>query len=278
MHRPGLALALAISLLCLPATAVAQPGTPPPSDADIEAFLRTARVTKPRTLAKGVTGSVRATLVGDTLTHDAHIQTIDESKPEFRSQKGVEFNFRDSWKFNVAAYRIDRMLGLDLVPVSVERTWQRAPGAFTWWVGDVLMDEGERQAKEIEPPNPACWNDQVRALRLFDLLIDNVDRNMGNMLITKTWRIWAIDHTRAFRRSATPRAIATLRAVDRTILERLKTLEFESLRREVGRYLTTPEIRALLSRRDAIVAHIEALGQAGLYDRRPPAAGCVPAA
>jgi hypothetical protein len=278
MHHPGIALALAISVLCLPATAVAQPGTPPPSDAAMEAFLRTARVTKPRTLEKGVTGSVRATLVGDTLTHDAHIQTIDEWKAEFRTQKSVELNFRDSWKFNVAAYRIDRLLGLDLVPVSVERSWQRAPRAFTWWIDDVLMDEGERQAKEIEPPNLACWNDQVRALRLFDLLIDNVDRNMGNMIITKTWRIWAIDHTRAFRQSAKPRAIATLRAVDRAVLERLKGLEIDGLRREVGRYLTPPEIRALLSRRDAIVAHIEALGEAGLYDRRPPAAGCVPAA
>jgi hypothetical protein len=277
MHRPGSALALAVGLLCLPATVVAQTATPPLSDAAIEEFLRTARITNPRTLAKGVTGSVRATLVSDTLTHDVHIQTIDQSKPEFRSRQGVELDFRDTWKFNVAAYRIDRMLGLDLVPVSVERTWQRERGAFTWWIDDVLMDEGERQAKNIEPPNSACWNDQVRALRMFDLLIENVDRNMGNMLITKTWRIWAIDHTRAFRRSPKPRAIATLRAVDRSIFERLKALELDNLRREVGRYITPPEIRALLSRRDAIVAHIDALGEAGLYDRRPLAEPCVPA-
>jgi hypothetical protein len=276
MHRAGSALALVLTLLCVPATLAAQTGTPPLSDAAIEDFLRTARVTKPRTLSKGVTGSVRAVLVTDTLTHDAHIQTIDVTKKEFRTQKGVEFNFRDTWKYNVAAYRIDRMLGLELVPVSVERSWQRTPGAFTWWIDDVLMDEGERQAKEIEPPNAGCWNDQVRALRLFDLLIDNVDRNMGNMMITKTWRIWAIDHTRSFRLSPTPRAIATLRAVDRAILARLETLEFEGLRREVGRYLTASEIRALLSRRDAILAHIEGLGEAGLYDRRPPAEPCVP--
>ena len=53
--------------------------------------------------------------VGD-FTHDGQIQTIDVSKREFRTDRGVEFNFRDSWMFNVAAYKIDRLIGLNLVP------------------------------------------------------------------------------------------------------------------------------------------------------------------
>ena len=36
-------------------------------------------------------------------------------------------------------------------------------------------------------------------VRVFDQLIGNIDRNVGNLLITSDWRIWAIDHTRAFR-------------------------------------------------------------------------------
>jgi hypothetical protein len=278
MYRHGCALLLAVSVLCLPAAPVAHRDTPALSQAAMEEFLRTAKVLSTRPIGKGVTDSLRATLSDGTLTHDAHIQTVDIEKAQYRTAKTVELNFRDTWKFNVAAYRIDRMLELDLVPVSVERRWQRDRAAFTWWVDDVLMDEGERQKKKINPPNPACWNDQVRLMRLFDQLIENSDRNMGNMLITRTWRMWAIDHTRAFRRSNTPPALATLTHVDRAILERLKALEFDGLRREVGRYVTPPELRALLARRDAIVAHFESLGEMALYDRRDPAEGCVPAA
>ena len=56
---------------------------------------------------KGITGARRASLSAPTLTHDAQIQSIDEFKREFRTDRGVEFDFRDSWTFNVAAYRID---------------------------------------------------------------------------------------------------------------------------------------------------------------------------
>jgi hypothetical protein len=277
MYRHGCALLLAVSVLCLPAAPVAHRDTPALSHAAMEAFLLEARVLSTRSIGKGVTDSVRATLSDGTITHDAHIQTVDQEKALFRTRKTVELNFRDTWKFNVAAYRIDRMLGLDLVPVSVERRWERHPAAFTWWVDDVLMEEGERQKKKIEPPDAACWNEQVRLMRLFDQLIENTDRNMGNMLITKTWRLWAIDHTRAFRRSPKPPALATLTHVDRTVLERLKALELDELRREVGRYVSPPEIRALLARRDAIVAHFESRGEAAFYDRRDPAIACVPA-
>jgi hypothetical protein len=87
-----------------------QPPTPQPpaasmSDDDIEQFLLKAKVLKTRGIGKGITGSIRATLSDGTITHDAQIQMIDEAKREFRSISGVEFNFRDSWMFNVAAYR-----------------------------------------------------------------------------------------------------------------------------------------------------------------------------
>ena len=93
-----------------------------------------------------------------TLTHDAHIQMIDESKREFRSKDGTEFNFRDTWNFNVAAYKIDRLIGLGLVPVSVERRWKSTPAAYTWWLDDVMMDEGDRLKKKISPPDLERWN------------------------------------------------------------------------------------------------------------------------
>jgi hypothetical protein len=238
------------------------------SDADVERFLKEAKVVRSRGAGKGITGSLRATLTDGTTTHDAHIQTIDETKREFRSASGTEFNFRDSWSFNVAAYKIDRLLGLKLVPVTVARRWRSTMGAFTWWVDDVQMDEGERLKKKLESPDSQLWNEEMQLVRLFDQLIYNIDRNLGNIVITNDWAIWAIDHTRAFRTYDTLKSPGNISRCDRAVFERLKALDKAALERETGEYLQGWEIDALLKRRNAIVKIIESRGAVGLFDRQ----------
>ena len=266
--------ALVVLLLSLPGAA--QDAAPSLTDQQIELFLKKGKIVKTRGAGKGVTDSVRATVTDGTLTHDVHIQTVDERKSEFRTKQGLERDFRDTWEYNVAAYRLDRLLDLRIVPVSVERNFNGRRGAFTWWVDDFLMDEGERLKKDVQPPDLACWNQQVRVLRVFDQLIANTDRNLGNLLITKNWRLWAIDHTRAFRRGNEPASFGSLTQVDRTMLEKMKGLTREILKKELGGYIGSPEIGALLARRDAIVKLFESRGEVVLYDRQPPEQGCKP--
>ena len=247
---------------------VAQPATATPlSDDQAEAFLRDAKVVKTKSVGKGVTGTLRATMTDGTLTHDAQIQQVEEKKTQFEAAGAAEFNFEDSWRFNVAAYRVDRLIGLQMVPVTVSRKWKSGPAAFTWWIDDVMMDEGKRLQDKTQPPDSGLWNEQMQMVRVFDQLIYNVDRNMGNLLIGKTWRVWAIDHTRAFRTQNTLKAPANVTRCDRQVIEGLKQLNKDGLKKSIGEFVTGYQIDGLLARRDKIVEILEKAGPSAVFDR-----------
>lgn len=263
------AVALALmpaALAQTPAESAAAPATLT-SDADIERFLREAKIVRQRSAPKGVTNSLRVTLSDGAITHDAHVQTVDERKTSGPSAQGQELNFRDNWGFNIAGYKLDRLIGMNLVPVSVERQWRGGRAAFTWWVDDVIMDEGDRYKKKVMSPRPAEWNEQMQMVRVFDQLIYNMDRNLGNFLITKDWQLWAIDHTRAFRLHKSLKTPANITRCDRAMYEGLKRLDKPTLKREMGDYLSDWEIDAMLARRDLIVEQLDKSPTA-LFDRR----------
>lgn len=233
-----------------------------------EEFLKKAKVLKTRGAGKGVTNTLRATLSDGTITHDASIQTVDVFMQEFKSKQGVEFNFRDSWRYNVAAYRMDRLLDIGMTPPSIERSHQNKAASYTWWVDDVVMDEGERLKNKTPAPNVDLWNEQMWVVRIFDQLIYNVDRNLGNLLIDKNWTVWMIDHSRAFRLFDKVKTPDNITKCERRVFEKLKALDPAAVKAAVGEYLTGPEIRGMLARRDELVKLIEKAGPTALYDRR----------
>jgi hypothetical protein len=261
--RPGLAPIAAAWLLASVATAVAQPAD---TREDRERFLSTADIVASRLVTTGITGTVRVTLADGAFRHDASVQRIDQTKQTFRGPKGREFGFRDTWKFNLAAYHLAQLIGLDNVPVTVERTYEGRPASFTWWVDDVLMDEGGRQEKNVEPPDVRRWEHQVTTMRVFDALIANTDRNKGNLLFDRSWVTWLIDHTRAFRRVRELYEPTLLVRCERRLLEALRGLREETVRQRLGRWLNGEELRALMARRDAIVARFAAMPATAVYD------------
>jgi hypothetical protein len=227
------------------------------------AFLGTARIVASVPIGKGVTKPFRLTLTDGTVTHDAAFQSVDEKRQQSRTGRGrtLELNFTDSWKYNIAAPRVAELLGIgDMIPVSVERVWNGKRGAITWWVDDVLMDEQERRQKNATSPDVDGWNQQQQRMRVFAELVHDTDRNQGNILITKDWRVVMIDFTRAFRPwKKTPNPLTILRRCDRNLLAAMRGLTKPALEDAVGDYLSSFEVDGLLGRRDIIVKHFEAL-------------------
>jgi hypothetical protein len=242
---------------CVPALA----GTPT-TDAEREHFLLEAEVVKLKGAPGGITGSYRAQLKLGDFVHDAHVQPHDEYKSQLQLGSGLEVDFRDTWRNNVAAYRLDRMLGLGMVPVTVVRRDPRSArlASFTWWVDDVLMLERERYGKKIHSPDPETWNRQMYVTRVFDQLIYNFDRNLGNLVIDKDWRIWMIDHTRAFKVFKQLRKPKDLgETCDAELLASMRALQKPALQEAMKGLLDEGQVEGLLGRRDAIVR---------IYDKR----------
>jgi hypothetical protein len=278
-----------VSVACL-ASLPAQGGEPPaaasalarPDDAAQERFLLEGRIIRSRDAGSGTTASRRATLSLDGVEHDAHVQTIDVAKAMAQLDGGPpEIDFRDSYRNNLAAYRLDRLLGLGMVPVTVVRSCEEGEAAFTWWVDDVRMSEGERRKKKIEPPDVIRWNRQIGVVRAFDELFYNTDRNLGNLLIDGDWRIWMIDHTRAFKIFKTigrEKQLGTRCA--RQLLAGLRGLDRTTLRERMGDVLSPGQVEAVLARRDRIVAYYDAkvaeLGEAAVLYDLPPRSGARP--
>jgi hypothetical protein len=220
-------------------------------------FLLTAKVVGSREAKKGITGTMRLTLSDGTVTHDASFQSIDEHKAVKQLAMGPELNFVDSYKYNIAAYELAELLGLDnLVPVYVERKWNGNPGSLSWWL-PVKMDEAERLKQKIATPDADAWNNQMYKVRVLDQLVSDSDPNLTNVLIGENWQIWRIDFTRAFRPNKDLKSPKDLVRCDRQLLEKLKVLDANALTEKTSHYLSKDQIRAVMARRDKIVAQFQ---------------------
>jgi hypothetical protein len=250
---------LGACLACMAVPALASPPDDPGlSKEEMKHFLLTAPVIHSKQSGKGVTHPWRLTLSDGKITHDASFQTVDEHKSEMKLESGfVEYNFVDSYKYNIAAYRIAELIGMDdLLPVYVERKWENKVGSLSWWL-PVKMDEGERLRNHIAVPNPDDWNKQMYKIRVFDQLLDDTDPNLTNVLIDENFRIYRVDFTRAFRRFKDLRAPKDLERCDKELFSKLKALDRNQVVEQTKGLLVKPEIDALMSRRDKIVALFE---------------------
>jgi len=229
-----------------------------------EEFLIKAKPTQSKEAKAGVTGTLRVTLTDGTITHDASVQTIDDYKTSFLNEVG----FKDTYRDNIAAWKVARLLGIDdMVPPSVKRNYQGKAASYTWWIDNVMMDETERRAKNLQPLDGEAWNRENNVMQVFDQLIYNMDRNQTNMLIDQGWHLWLIDHSRSFRVHKSLKDPSVLKSVDRNMLVRMKTLDEATLTKELGNTVSKDEVRGLLARRDLIVKVFEAKGESGLFDR-----------
>lgn len=206
-------------------------------EAEVERFLATARIERMENVPIGVTKPQRATLeAGGPVARFAW-----KALPP-----GRRGGYSESYKAEIAAYVLDRQLEMHMVPPVVERTVSGNVGAAVAWIEQT---KGWDMKHPVQGPEPE-WSKQISRMKLFDLLIGNIDRNQGNLLYDADWHLFLIDHSRAFTTRSSLDGIAPLATVDRTLWERMDALTPESVAAALGSWITADEQHALLARRD----------------------------
>jgi hypothetical protein len=249
------------ALVCLAAVGSAIVAQEPHLTEDqIRDFLLKAKIIQSHKTSKGVTAPSRLTLTDGSLTHDAAFQSIDEQRGYMDLADGTtEVQFGDSFHFNIAAYELAKLLGLgDMVPVTVERKHEGQSGSLSWWL-PAKFDEQERRNQKLEPPDVNAWNMQLNTMWVFSQLVYDTDRNQTNMLIGENWKLWMIDFSRAFRLHHKLENPALLVMCDRQFLERLRRLDEREVLEKTKPHLSKDRVKAIMARRDLIVAHFEKL-------------------
>jgi len=226
-----------------------------------EEFLSSAEIVESKQMeqSEGVTRPWKLRLSGNGM----------ESAAVWKNVVGRKGGFWECWKCEIAAYQLDKYLGVNAVPPAVERRFKNEAGAIILWV-DSWISGREKQAQKIAVPSPKIgkWNERTALQRAFDNLIANEDRHLGNVLITEDWRIILIDHTRAFR--STKKSMKKLeygedkpmKRLPRTFVEQVRALDEPTLREVVGDSLNDAEVEAVLARR---VLLLEAIEEQGTY-------------
>lgn len=224
-------------------------------------FLRRARIGKTTGTKRGITQPRKMELERDGIRANAIFHDINEDKRNIQLRGGERIpSFRDCYLFQIAAFELARLLGVQNVPPSVKRTFAGRTGSLTLWLEGMVTDEMRREQKR-EPAGAEVirWNRQMTIMHVWDNLIYNFDRNQGNILLDKDWNVWLIDHTRAFRRDDKLPRPDQLTSCERSFFERLRALDPATVKQRLKAYLGPPEIEALMKRRDLIVAHFEKL-------------------
>jgi hypothetical protein len=221
-------------------------------DDELEEFLLTAPVVHIETLGSGITRPKRVTLERDGVRVRGIFK--DVSHTEQRMGNTV-IEFADHWMNEVAAYRVDRIMGLGAVPVTVEREVDDRHGSLQFWV-DGLTNWRKVTEQGREPGTWCPMEPQYRVLRVFDALISNLDRTQENLTFEKdSWQLVLIDHSRSF--SAKSRILEKLKTehlvVSPAMARHLKRLDKEKLEAELGSFLSRSQVRGLLNRRDILL-------------------------
>ena len=142
-----------------------------------------------------------------------------------------------------AAFVVSEFLGLNLVPLTILRDGPYGPGMVQQWID---IDEGIDLSQFFSTDHP-----RLRAMALFDAIINNTDRKIGHLLPLDQERVLGCDHGVTFHSDDKLRTVLWQWAGESFNADEIKVLEIartqinEDLGDLLAPLLTEIEIRQI---------------------------------
>ena len=142
----------------------------------------------------------------------------------------------------VSAYLLSEELGLHLVPYTILREGPFGPGMVQEWIE---IDEELDIVEIAQSAHPA-----IRAMALFDAIINNTDRKYGHILPKNNEEIFGCDHGVTFHEDPKLRTVLWQFTNEKFTQAEQEIIEkaIEVSKALLTKHLTDPEIEALIER------------------------------
>lgn len=226
------------------------------SDDYLSHFFINAHVVAEKPLDDFFSKPLKLTFEHQGKQHSVIFKYLDsDPKLESKRKHARQDNFADRFLYDLAAYKLDRLLGFYMVPYTAAFSYKGQDGVIQYWIENSISKTELIQSKQ-QLEGYCSAKDEDSLMHIFDLLIHNDDRNTGNKLYSlDTGFLWLIDHSRSFRNQYTlPKYdLPSPGKLSSPLAQALRSLSKESLNAELGSLLNDKQIMALLKRRDKIL-------------------------
>lgn len=151
----------------------------------------------------------------------------------------------------MAAHRVSVATGWEIVPPTILRDGPFGRGMVQLWID---VDEDANPFELV-----LTLDERLRAMALFDAIVNNADRKVGHMLPTPAGHIHGCDHGVCFAAEPKLRTVlwgwagSLLADEERSVLEGLRALLEGTLSDELGELLTRREVGCTRGRVDVLL-------------------------
>jgi len=219
---------------------------------ELEEYLKTAEIMEVEfDKFDGRTAPWGVTLNDGVINRQAIFKYVNRPRPAL---------LPDSYQYEIAAYKMSKLLKFPVVPIVVEREIENTLGSLHLFLEGCISLNQQRK-KGIEPIDSQKFSNALSDLAVFENLVF-CERNPEDIYIQESdWKIWRVDYSEAFAPIAELSSEAAITGCSKELFQNLQSLEASEIKKVIGMHLNDEEIDALIQRKELVIDKIKKLAQ-----------------
>lgn len=217
---------------------------------ELENYLKTAKV-----VSIEIKESVGRTAPWEVTLDDGKTQRRGRFKYVRRSRP---HHLPDSYHYEIAAYQLTKLLGVQMIPPVVEREIDNTMGSLQMYV-EGCFRLSDQKRKGLEPPDQEIFMNTLHELSVLENLTYCVRDKKDILVKEKTWHVCRVDFSEAFSPEIALIPDSEIMCCSKILFKGLSDLSDDAIQSKLSRHLNSEEINALLIRRTLILEKLKSL-------------------